>query len=381
MMNHENDKPAPGTLGAILAKTSVGMLSKLDLIREGLSHAGEKGNATQDAVADFLNERLPLSLRATTGQVMDQTGRKSAQVDVILYDATTTPMLFASSPLGGRHTVPAEGVLAVIEVKTRLTPSELSQSIDHAQTVKTLQRDAYLPGPLPISFDVYGRNWSPLPPIAYSVFAFEGDGLYADLLNEPPHYALAPENRIDNLVVLSRGVCVAGEMTVTDSAGNMNPATRFLPSPTPLSIMVDCKTSNALAVWYGLVLGNLAQFVGMAKIDITRYLQAELSLSGEFSQTTAAGRDQRARAERQTADFMGLPHDLLRRFGAGEALTFPEVYDLVTNPHAVDVGPPPGTDGAATIGHLIRAAQTMSKDDWLAYVARSTTPDTDDTTE
>lgn len=221
-------------------------------------------------------------------------------------------------------------------------------------------------------------------PIAYSIFAFEGDGLYADLLNEPPHYALAPENRIDNLVVLSRGVCVAGEMTLTDCAGNMSPATRFLPGPTPSSVMVDCPTRNALAVWYGLVLGNLAQFVGRATIDITRYLQEELSLSGEYSQTTAAGREQLARAEQQLADFVGLPHDLVRRFGAGEPMTWSEVYDLVTNPHAVDIGPPPDTDDAveaATIGHLIRSASTMSKEDWLANVVGFTSPDTDSTPE
>lgn len=108
-MNDNAHVPAAGSLGVILARTSAGMLNKLEEIREALDHPGEKGSSVETVVADFLNERLPLSLRATTGQVMDQTGLKSGQVDAILYDATTTPMLFASGSLGGRHTVPSRG--------------------------------------------------------------------------------------------------------------------------------------------------------------------------------------------------------------------------------------------------------------------------------
>ncbi len=88
-------EPAPGTLGAILASTTKGMADKLAEIRESLDHAGEKGTATEEIVAEFLTDRLPQSIRATSGQVMDRTGRKSGQVDVVLYDATA---LRCSSP-------------------------------------------------------------------------------------------------------------------------------------------------------------------------------------------------------------------------------------------------------------------------------------------
>jgi hypothetical protein len=105
------------------------MADKLAEIRESLDHSGEKGTATEEIVAEFLTDRLPQSIGATSGQVMDRTGRKSGQVDVILYDAIRTPMLFASTK-AGRHTVPAEGVLAVVEVKTHLTPGEVRKSVN-----------------------------------------------------------------------------------------------------------------------------------------------------------------------------------------------------------------------------------------------------------
>lgn len=44
-------EPAPGTLGAILAKTSKGMADKLAELREGLDHPGEKGSAAEEIVA------------------------------------------------------------------------------------------------------------------------------------------------------------------------------------------------------------------------------------------------------------------------------------------------------------------------------------------
>lgn len=362
-------EPAPGTLGAILAKTSKGMADKLAEIREGLDHGGEKGGATEEIVAEFLADRLPQSIRATSGQVMDRTGRKSGQVDVILYDATRTPMLFASTN-AGRHTVPAEGVLAVVEIKTHLNPAEVQKSVSHAQTVKTLLRDSYLPRPIEVGYNMYGKHWT-TPPILYSVFAFEGDGLYADALNDSPHHDLPLEQRIDNMVVLDRGVCVSGELTITDPSGKMNPESRFSATPTPTSTMVNCPTPNALAVWYGLLTGVVSQFVGGAPIDMTRYLESELSLTGQFGQKTPAAMAFRTRVEQEFADIVGLPQELLHRFATRQPLSLEEQYDLVTNPNFTEGDPPPGTDPAvAEAGKVIReAARTMSKPDWLSFVA------------
>lgn len=365
-----SSEPTRGTLGGILANTSRVMAAKLAEIREGLDHAGEKGAAAEEIIATFLTDHLPQSIGATSGQVMDRTGRKSGQVDVILYDATRTPMLFTSSR-AGRHTVPAEGVLAVIEVKTHLNPSELQKSITHAQKVNGLLRDAYLPRAIEVGHDMYGSHWTTPPPILYSIFAFEGDGLYADVLTDDPHHELPLEQRIDNLVVLDRGVCVSAELTLTDSEGGVSPQARISATPTPSSVMVAFSTPNALAVWYGLLIGIVSQLVGGPPIDVTRYLQSELKIAGKFDQQTPAAVAFRTKIEQEVAKVVGLPHALLRRHTTGQPLRLDEQYDLIVNDGFTEGDPPPGMDPArAEVGKLLRAAaKSMSKTEWLSYAS------------
>ncbi len=259
----------------------------------------------------------------------------------------------------------------MLEVKTHLNPGEVRKSINHVQTVKGLLRDAYLPRPIEVGYNLYGKHWTTPPPILYSVFAFEGDGLYADALNDSPHHDLPVAKRIDNMIVLDRGVCVSAELTLTDPAGNVSAQTRTSATPTPMSAMVDCPTPNALAVWYGLLTGVVSQLVGGAPIDITRYLESELTLTGHHDQRTPGAIALRARVEREFADIVGLPQELLHRFATRQPLSLEETYDLVTHPNFTEGDPPPGTDPArAAHAKLIReAARDMSKSDWLSFVA------------
>ena len=247
----------------------------------------------------------------------------------------------------------------------------MRKSVNHAQTVKALLRDAYLLRPIEVGYNVYGKHWTTPPPILYSVFAFEGDGLYADALNDSPHHDLPVEKRIDNMIVLDRGVCVSAELTLTDPAGNVSPHSRFSATPTPTSAMVDCPTPNALAVWYGLLTGVVSQLFGGAPIDMTRYLESELALTGQFGQKTPAAIALRTRAEQEFADIVGLPQELLHHFATRQPLSLEEQYDLVTNPTFTEGDPPPGTDPAvAEVGKLLRdSARNMSKSDWLSFVA------------
>ena len=155
---------------------------RLDLagIRLASEHAGLKGAGAEEILAKFLRARLPTSLGVTTGHVVDAQGHMSKQADVIIYDALRTPVLFASA-LNGWDVVPAEGVLAVIEVKMHLTATELPGVVENCHSVLRLHREAYLGSSVPI-VTACGSTWSELP-ISYSVFAFEADNMYASQLN------------------------------------------------------------------------------------------------------------------------------------------------------------------------------------------------------
>lgn len=64
----------------------------------------------------------------TKGQVIDSLGRRTKQLDVIVYDMDRTPILFSSDE-DGHRLVPSEGVLAVVEVKTHVDVSD-SNGVD-----------------------------------------------------------------------------------------------------------------------------------------------------------------------------------------------------------------------------------------------------------
>ena len=178
----KSNEPDGGILSPILSATADSMITELRAIRASFSHNGIIGTSVEEIVSKFLNGRLPGSARAVAGQVIDHTGTRSKQMDVVIYDVSRTPMLFAST-IGTQNLVPAEGVIAVVEVKTKLTREELRKSATNCTSVKQLDRSAIAAPQVLKEFVLYGKSWI-VPPIYYSIFAFESDGLYAEALND-----------------------------------------------------------------------------------------------------------------------------------------------------------------------------------------------------
>ena len=94
----------------------------------------------------------------TSGQVVDSRGGISSQLDIIVYDALRTPMLF-ESPHDGQHLVPVEGVVAVVEVKSHLRKAQLASILDNCRSVKMLTKSAYFSTSFSSTRAVYGREW------------------------------------------------------------------------------------------------------------------------------------------------------------------------------------------------------------------------------
>lgn len=359
---NDSGKPAEGILSSILAATSDSMLAELRAIRAGFSHTGVVGTSVEEIVSKILNSRLPGSARAVAGQVIDHAGVRSRQMDVVIYDASRTPMLFASS-VGTQNLVPAEGVIAVVEVKTKLTPGELRKSAENCKSVKRLNRSALATHQILKEFNLYGQRWI-VPPIFYSVFAFESDGLYAEALNDEIDQGIRLEDRIDSLVCLDRGVCLNGTATVVGSGSEALVQTYFSACPGPESVRMSIETSGALTAWYGVFMSTVLERIPGPEIDITRYLAEELQFSGKVG----AGPTVQAMTDRIKEGFAAaieLNSALMQKFASGRPLSASELYQLMSHPMYY-----PGQDAAPGLKKrleiLQQSARALSRNDWLA---------------
>lgn len=283
------------------------MLAEFDRLRAGLTHSGARGDAAEEIVRDFLIGALPASLGVTVGQVVDSTGTYSGQSDVIVFDAQATPMLFRSAQ-GNTHTVPVEGVVAVIEVKSVLARKDLDQFVEHARRVKSLQRRAFVAQPIVNQRRLYEQDWTVLP-IIYSVFAFTSDGLYVSELNrmqaETPLHL-----RVDNLCAMDRGlllnVCLTGHVREPETLFT------FSPTATRLSKLGEVITDGPLLPWFA---GNASLYVQSDRppIDLSIYVQDELRLGA----TMPSGDDEEFREElfAQMAEMIGVSVEIVRKIG------------------------------------------------------------------
>lgn len=320
------DKSGSRRFAGIYQATAKRMQADLERLRAGLDHAGTKGSAAEEIVRDFLKEALPRSLGITVGQVIDADGNLSGQSDVIIYDALATPMIFSSAQAGQR-TVPIEGVVGVIEVKSKLRKGDLEQIVSHAATLKAMERRAFMPEGFSVHREMYGQTWDVLP-VLYSVFAFESDGLYAHELNQlqadtPLHL------RLDNLCVLDRGLLVNIGLTGHVS----DPSSLFTIGPTavPISKLGEATPSNPLMPWFAM---NASLYVQSRRppINLAVYVQDEL----QFDVVESRDYDHQFRGEllQQMADETGIPRDLLQAMLEGKSYNMaPQDWRQIVEPY------------------------------------------------
>ncbi len=131
-------------------------------------HKTLRGGEREQGVRQFLNDQLPSRLKVITGEAIDRFGNTSSQLDVMVYDsALNSPFAGESSGL-----LPAEALLAIVEVKTKLTRSEwkkISSSIEKFRALRPYKKT--------FGLSKAGRQGiaSELPRCFYSVVAFSSD--------------------------------------------------------------------------------------------------------------------------------------------------------------------------------------------------------------
>jgi hypothetical protein len=108
-----------------------------------IEHQGLKGRAREIFISELLPPVLSPTMSVCTGLIVDSRDGQSKQTDVIVFDSRIAPPLQFSASTG-EAAIPCESVLFAVEVKSRLTNTELNNSIAWARSVKDRRFSAQL---------------------------------------------------------------------------------------------------------------------------------------------------------------------------------------------------------------------------------------------
>ncbi|KFJ07026.1 hypothetical protein BTHE_1454 [Bifidobacterium thermophilum] len=264
------DSPSSG-LAEILDKSEQTLKSELEEYYSSfISHKPTAGASVEDVLKKWLRNHLPSSIGVTSGFAMDITGKKTKQLDVILYDAQRTPIFLS---IHGVDLIPIEGILAVVEVKAHLRTHDIQTCIQNCLSLKQLQPSAYSPdamyqGKITINEKII------YPKIIYSVFAMKSDHFMANKLNESMS-GLPIDKRIDTLCYLDRGISINLGIERENITKTTIPLPRTGIIPFQYSCLADVQC-HALTTWFS-ILSTYILKESVPSINIEKYVESELS--------------------------------------------------------------------------------------------------------
>jgi hypothetical protein len=99
-------------------------------------HSGIRGDERAAAVAQFFRDHLPSTIGVSKGEAIDYADNRTGQLDIVIYDAD---MAAPISSQAENVLIPAESLLAVIEVKTLLSQDELNKCYAAAAKIRQLR--------------------------------------------------------------------------------------------------------------------------------------------------------------------------------------------------------------------------------------------------
>jgi len=111
--------------------------------QEILQQSSDLGFVREHFVKNILDNFLPKSVIIGSGEIVDSTGNRSGQQDIILY-RSDFPVITSLTPV---NTYLAEGVIATIEIKSDLStgsPNHLHKAFQSALRTHTLYKQAHI---------------------------------------------------------------------------------------------------------------------------------------------------------------------------------------------------------------------------------------------
>jgi hypothetical protein len=160
-----------------------------------LKHKGTLGSVREQIIKDFLTAHLPELIAVRAGQIVDSEDNYSQQQDVVLTLKSVPRLPFAS----GIDLIFQEGVVATIEVKTRLDTDALNGIATNIKSVRELKANIGSSAQMGMN-----HRW-PQHQILTAIVCYEGmdfDALSASL------HALDERARPDLVLHLTKGLMV-----------------------------------------------------------------------------------------------------------------------------------------------------------------------------
>lgn len=158
------------------------LLVESHALSEVIGHNGLRGQIRELFVKQFLIPFLPPHIGIGTGEIINHEGKCSRQLDVVLYNKERVPPILVSGSDTGIF--PWESVVAVIEVKSKLTNTALKEAHLNAHSVHDIYSSLDEPWVLVGGLKPKENMKSPTP-IPYYIFAFDSD---LSFLNETEEF-------------------------------------------------------------------------------------------------------------------------------------------------------------------------------------------------
>lgn len=87
-----------------------------------IEHPVEKGGFREYFISDLIRPLIPPHFGIGNGIIMDKYGHQSPQIDVLIYDKRNLQPIFEAD---NRGIYPIDAVIAVIEIKTIITSTDI----------------------------------------------------------------------------------------------------------------------------------------------------------------------------------------------------------------------------------------------------------------
>lgn len=218
-------------------------------ISNKIEHMGERGNARESILVDYLRKYLPERYEISKGIIADSSDIQSRQVDLIIHDRYMTPYLLQYD---STKVIPVETVYCTIEVKSVIDKNQLTKGIENVASVRKLKKQQY-------------RGM--IVPTAGMIFAYDSsvsmDTLFKSVVDISERYPI--EERPCCLCVLNKGliVCV--------SKDNISQITLFPSDRTCYALLKN--TEDALLIFYIILMQILTNIIAFPP-NMLEYAQA-----------------------------------------------------------------------------------------------------------
>lgn len=177
-------------------------------------HALTKGEEREKPLINFFKRNLPSIYNVVSGEVVDVKNRSSNQLDLMIYDESRNIPFFS----GSNYILPAEALLAGIEIKSKLNRNEIKRILHSANNLKNLKPFGKKPDLSVSKRDIKDKITCRY---MYTVFAYSTDISQSNWLSnefkrisEVASQEKISPNVIDRILVLDRGL-----INCSDSVG------------------------------------------------------------------------------------------------------------------------------------------------------------------